>query len=50
MAVAWLLKDERISTVLVGVSKKQQLMDNIGALNNLDFGKDELQSIEEILQ
>jgi L-glyceraldehyde 3-phosphate reductase len=49
MAVAWLLKDERITTVLVGVSRKQQLLDNIGALANLDFSQEELQAIEEIL-
>ncbi|MEZ4931087.1 MAG: L-glyceraldehyde 3-phosphate reductase [Saprospiraceae bacterium] len=49
MAVAWLLKDERITTVLVGVSRKQQLLDNIGALANLDFSKEELQAIKEIL-
>lgn len=50
MAVAWLLKDERITTVLVGVSKKQQLLDNIGALDNLDFSEEELDEIEKILK
>jgi L-glyceraldehyde 3-phosphate reductase len=49
MAVAWLLKDERITTVLVGVSRKQQLLDNIGALNNLIFSDGELKEIEGVL-
>ncbi|MCB0565697.1 MAG: L-glyceraldehyde 3-phosphate reductase [Phaeodactylibacter sp.] len=50
MAVAWLLKDERITTVLVGVSRVQQLLDNIGALENLAFSQDELQQIEAVLK
>ena len=50
MAVAWLLKDERITTVLVGVSRTKQLLDNIGALDNLDFSEAELKEIEEILK
>ena len=50
MAIAWLLKDQRISTVLVGVSRPQQLMDNIGALDNLRFSKKELRDIEKILK
>lgn len=49
MAIAWLLKDERITTVLVGVSRMSQLVDNIGSLNNLSFNRDELIAIEEIL-
>ena len=50
MAVAWLLKDERISTVLIGVSKKEQLLDNIKCLDNTSFTAAELQKIEDILQ
>lgn len=49
MAVAWLLKDERITSVLVGVSSKQQLLDNLGALENKTFSTTELQEIEDIL-
>lgn len=49
MAIAWLLKDERISTVLVGVSKAEQLIDNVHTLKNLDFTESELKTIEEIL-
>jgi L-glyceraldehyde 3-phosphate reductase len=50
MAVAWLLKDERVTSVLVGVSKISQLEDNIKTLQNLEFNKSELEKIEEILQ
>jgi len=50
MAVAWLLKDERITSVLVGSSKVSQLKDNIHALDNLDFTNDELERIEVILK
>jgi len=50
MAVAWLLKDERITSVLIGASKVSQLKDNILALDNLDFSNDELNKIETILR
>lgn len=50
MAVSWLLKDDRITSVLVGVSSKEQLLDNLGALTNLNFTASELQEIETILK
>lgn len=50
MAVAWLLKDERVTSVLVGVSKVSQLEDNIAAIENIEFTKEELQKIDEILK
>ncbi|WP_235295834.1 L-glyceraldehyde 3-phosphate reductase [Portibacter marinus] len=50
MAVAWLLKDERVTTVLVGVSKVKQLKDNIGSLQNIDFTNDEIGSINKIIK
>jgi L-glyceraldehyde 3-phosphate reductase len=50
MAIAWLLKDERVTSVLIGVSKVSQLQDNLETLNNLDFSKEELQQIETILK
>ena len=49
MAIAWLLKDERITTVLVGVSRVQQLKDNLATIKKLDFSADELSAIEAIL-
>lgn len=50
MALSWLLKDKRITSVLIGASSVAQLDNNIDALNNLDYSKEELSSIEEILK
>lgn len=49
MAVAWLLKDRRVTSVLVGVSKVDQLKDNLAALNNIEFSREELKEIDSIL-
>ena len=50
MALAWLLKDKRITTVLIGASSVAQLDDNIDSLNKPDFAIDELNRIEAILR
>jgi L-glyceraldehyde 3-phosphate reductase len=50
MAVAWLLKDPRVTSVLIGVSKVEQLDDNLKTLNNLNFSEEELRKIEFILK
>ena len=50
MAVAWILRNPEITTVLVGVSKTEQLLDNIKALENLSFTLDELNKIESVLK
>ncbi len=49
MAIAWLLKDQRVTSVLVGASSVEQLKDNLEAKNNLSFSESELQEIENIL-
>jgi L-glyceraldehyde 3-phosphate reductase len=49
MAIAWLLKDERITSILIGVSSVAQLDDNLKTLMNLNFSEDELKKIESIL-
>jgi len=49
MAITWLLKDERVTSVLIGASSVAQLEDNVNSLNNLTFDKKELESIEAIL-
>lgn len=49
MAIAWLLKDERITSVLVGVSNPKQMEDNIKSIENLVFSQEELSEIERIL-
>ena len=50
MAVAWLLKDTRVTSVLVGVSSVEQLEDNIKAIRNLTFSTQDLEGIESILK
>ncbi|MCA0146680.1 L-glyceraldehyde 3-phosphate reductase [Blastococcus sp. LR1] len=47
MALAWALRDERVTTVLVGASSVGQLEQNVGALANLDFSADELAAIDQ---
>ena len=49
MAIAWLLKDPRITSVLVGVSKPEQLDDNVEAVKNTKFSAEELAQIRKIL-
>jgi L-glyceraldehyde 3-phosphate reductase len=50
MSLAWLLKDTRITTVLIGASKVSQLKNSLGSLLNKSFDESELQEIEEILK
>lgn len=50
MALAWVLKDERITSVIVGASSVKQLADNLHTLNRLDFSGEELADIEGILK
>jgi L-glyceraldehyde 3-phosphate reductase len=47
MAVAWVLRDERITSALVGASSVEQLEANVAALENLDFSPDELAEIDK---
>lgn len=49
MAIAWLLKDSRITSVLVGVSKPEQLDDNVNAVKNTQFSDSEVSKIKGIL-
>ncbi len=49
MALAWLLKDPRVTSVLVGVSSEKQLEDNLGCLANTNFSDEELKVIEQAL-
>lgn len=48
MALAWVLKDGAVTSVLIGASKKSQILDNIKAINNTDFSEEELKKIDEI--
>lgn len=49
MALAWLLKDRRITSVLIGASRPEQLADSLACRRNLHFEADELARIEAIL-
>lgn len=49
MALAWLLKDSRVTSVLIGASRVTQLQDSLKSLNNLAFDASELKNIEDIL-
>ncbi len=49
MAIAWLLKDKRLTSVLVGARNAGQLLDSLKALDNLAFSQGELDRIESIL-
>ena len=48
MALAWILKDGIVTSVLVGASKPEQILDNIGALRNIHFSEEELKAIDDI--
>jgi len=47
LALAWALRDERVTSVLVGASSVRQLEDNVAALDNLEFSADELTAIDQ---
>ncbi len=50
MALTWLMKDKRVTSVLIGVSSVEQLDDNLACLNNRDYSQTELDEIENILK
>lgn len=50
MALAWVLRDQRVSSVLIGASKPAQITDSCRCLDNLSFSAEELGLIDEILK
>ena len=50
MSLAWVLKDPRITSVIIGASKARQVLDSVGCLQQLHFSMDQLRKIDEILQ
>ncbi len=50
MALAWILKDGYVTSVLVGASRPSQILDNIKAIENISFSEDELKEIDSISQ
>lgn len=47
MAIAWVLRDPRVTSALIGARNVEQLHDSLGALDNLQFSSDELAAIED---
>ncbi len=50
MAIAWVLRHSQVTSALIGVSRAEQLQDNLAALKNLQISKDELEEIEHVLE
>ena len=49
MALAWILRDGDITSVLIGASKPSQILDNLGMMENTVFSKEERERIEQVL-
>ncbi len=49
MALCWNLRKDKVTTVLMGASRKEQITNNVKIVNHLDFTEEELRAIEEIL-
>ena len=50
MAIAWLLQNDAVTTVLIGASRPSQIEENVRALEHLDFTNEELSEIESVLR
>ncbi|MFL9609230.1 L-glyceraldehyde 3-phosphate reductase [Methylobacillus sp. Pita2] len=50
MALAWVLRDERVTSTLIGASNSQQIRENVAALQNLAFTPEELAAIDTLAQ
>ena len=50
MALSWILRDDKVTSVLIGASKPEQILDNIKIIGHTDFTEEELQKIETIAQ
>ena len=48
MALAWIMRDGIVTSVLVGASKAEQIIDNIGAIKNTQFSEEEIKMIDDI--
>jgi len=47
MALAWVLRDERVTSALIGASSVEQLETNVAALDNLAFSDEELAQVDQ---
>lgn len=49
MALSWIMKDGEVTSVLIGASKPEQILDNCGIVGNVHFTEEELKKIDEIV-
>lgn len=49
MSLAWILKDKRITSVIIGASKPEQVLDSVQCLRNYHYSAEELQAIDQII-
>ncbi|HHW46410.1 MAG TPA: L-glyceraldehyde 3-phosphate reductase [Clostridiales bacterium] len=49
MALAWVLRDTRVTSAIIGASRVEQIEENVKAVENLEFTEEQLKTIEEIL-
>jgi L-glyceraldehyde 3-phosphate reductase len=49
MSLSWILKDPRVTSVIIGASKPEQVLDSVQCLRNYNFSGEELEKIESIL-
>ena len=50
LALSWVLRDKRVTSVIIGASKVSQIEDAVAIQENLEFSSEELKSIEKILE
>ena len=50
MALAWVLNNKAVATVLIGASRPEQIKENVGCIENLGFENEEIEEIEKVLQ
>ncbi len=50
MALSWVLRDSRVTSVLIGASRPRQIVQNTLCIDNTDFSKEELKKIDDILK
>jgi len=50
MAISWILKDDRITSVLIGASKTEQILDSVKAIENTVFSEEEIARIDAVLK
>lgn len=49
LALAWVLRKGRVTSAIIGASRPEQIIDNLGAINNMEFSEEELNRIDTIL-